>query len=166
MPVSILLWAFIAFAATLAVHVVIWRLCRVRREMLWVFVLFLLLPLAAALALALSGHVLAEYVLAGWLIHIALSAAYVLTYPAFREEIPSFRILRTLAQAGERGMTQEEVLSLLEKSSLFSDKMTDLTSDGLLREVSGHVRLTLAGRAIAVLFRSYRRVLGLQSGLG
>lgn len=166
MPASILWWALTAFAATLAIHVVIWRLCKVRREMLWVFLLFLILPIVVigfAVAFGYAGMLDA---LAVWLAHVALSAAYVQTYPAFREEIPSFRILLAISAAGERGMTQEEVLSLFEKSSLFADKMMDLNNDGLLREVDGRLRLTRAGRLIALAFYRYRRLLGLESGLG
>ncbi len=166
MPVSILLWAFIAFAATLAVHVAIWRLCRVRREMLWVFVLFLLLPILVTGLVMAFGYTGTLDALAVWLIHAALSVAYVQTYPAFREEIPSFRILLAISAAGKRSMTQQEVLSLFEKSSLFADKMTDLNNDGLLREDDGQLRLTRAGRLIALAFYRYRRLLGLESGLG
>lgn len=166
MPVSILLWAFIAFAVTLAVHVLVWRLCRVRREMLWVFVLFLLLPIVAAGFVVACGYVGASKTLAAWLIHAALSVVYVQTYPAFREEIPSFRILLAISATGERGMSQQEVLSLFEKSSLFADKMTDLNNDGLLREVDGRLCLTRAGRLLALAFYRYRRLLGLESGLG
>lgn len=166
MPVSILLWAFIAFAATLAVHVVVWRLCRVRREMLWVFVLFLLLPIVVTGLAMATGYVGATYTLAVWLIHAALSVVYVQTYPAFREEIPSFRILLAISVTGGRGMSQQEILSLFEKSSLFADKMTDLNNDGLLREVDGRLCLTPAGRLLALVFYRYRRLLGLESGLG
>lgn len=166
MPVFILWWALIAFVATLTIHVVVWRLCRVRREMLWVFILFLLLPMVVTSLGVAFGYVGMLEALAVWLAHVALSAAYVQTYPAFREEIPSFRILLAISAAGERGMTQEAILSLFEKSSLFADKMTDLDNDGLLREVDGRLRLTRAGRLIARTFYHYRRLLGLESGLG
>lgn len=166
MPVSLLLWGIAAFVATLGTHIVVWQLLHPRREMLWLFILFLLMPVIAASFAVTSGLAGVPEVLAIWLMHAALSAAYIQTYPAFREEIPSFRILLAISAAGERGMTQEEVLSLFEKSSLFADKMMDLNNDGLLREVDGRLRLTRAGRVIALTFHRYRRLLGLESGLG
>ena len=134
--------------------------------MLWVFILFLLLPMVVTSLVVAFGYAGMLDALAAWLVHVALSAVYVQTYPAFREEIPSFRILLAISAAGERGMTQEAILSLFEKSSLFADKMTDLDNDGLLREVDGRLRLTRAGRLIARTFYHYRRLLGLESGLG
>jgi hypothetical protein len=166
MPASLLLWGMAAFAATLAAHIAVWQLVRPRREMLWLFVLFLLLPVIVAIVAVVSGRAGLPEMLAVWLLHVALSMAYVQTYPAIREEIPSFRILLAISAAGERGLSRDEVLALFENSSLFADKMTDLDNDGLLRRVDGRLRLTRAGRLIALVFHRYRRLLGLESGLG
>lgn len=166
MPASLLLWGIVAFVATLGVHIVVWQFARPRREMLWLFALFLLLPLIAAVLMAVSGYAGTLDVLAAWMLQAALSVAYVQTYPAIREEIPSFQILLAISAAGERGLNRVEILTLFGGSSLFSDKMADLSDDGLLREVDGRLRLTRAGRLIALTFYHYRRLLGLESGLG
>lgn len=166
MPVSLLLWSIVAFTATLGAHIAVWQLVRPRREMLWLFVLFLLLPAIVAIFAVVSGRAGMPEVLAVWLMHAALSVVYVQTYPAIREEIPSFRILLAISAAGERGLSRDEVLSLFEGSSLFADKMSDLDNDGLLRQVEGRLHLTRAGRLIAVVFHHYRRLLGLESGRG
>ncbi len=166
MPVSLLLWGIVAFTATLGAHVAVWQLVRPRREMLWLFGLFLLLPAVTTVVVVVSGGAGLLEGLAVWLMHAALSVAYVQTYPAIREEIPSFRILLTISAAGERGLSRDEVLSLFEGSTLFADKMADLDNDGLLRLVDGRLRLTRAGRLMALVFHRYRRLLGLESGLG
>jgi hypothetical protein len=166
MPTLLLLWGIAAFTATLGAHIAVWQLVRPRREMLWLFVLFLLLPVVVAVVAVVYGGVGVLEGLAVWLLHAALSVAYVQTYPAIREEIPSFRILLAISAAGKRGLSRDEVLSLFEGSTLFADKMTDLDNDGLLHQVDGRLRLTRAGRLIALVFHRYRRLLGLESGLG
>jgi len=166
MPASVLLWGIAAFAATLGAHIAVWQLARPRREMLWLFVLFLLLPAVVVILTVVSGRAGMPEALAVWLMHAALSVVYVQTYPAVREEIPSFRILLAISAAGEHGLTRDRVLSLFEHSTLFADKMIDLDNDGLLRQVEGRLHLTRAGRLIAVVFHHYRRLLGLESGRG
>lgn len=166
MPTLLLMWGIVAFIATLGAHIVVWQFVCPRREMLWLFALFLLSPAIVAIFVAVSGLASMLEVLAIWLMHVALSMAYVQTYPAIREEIPSFRILSAISAAGERGLDRDEVLSLFEGSSLFTDKMSDLDNDGLLRLVNGRLYLTRAGRLLAAIFHRYRRLLGLESGLG
>ena len=134
--------------------------------MLWLFILFLLLPIVVAIVLVVSGSSTVVDVLAAWLVHVSIAVAYVQTYPALREQIPSFRILLAISAAGERGLDRDDLMLLLGEPSLFSGKISDLSNDGLMREVDGRLVMTRAGRLLAQLFSGYRRVLGLGSGRG
>ena len=80
--------------------------------MLWLFILFLLLPIVVAIVLVVSGSSTVVDVLAAWLVHVSIAVAYVQTYPALREQIPSFRILLAISAAGERGLDRDDLMLL------------------------------------------------------
>ncbi len=156
-----------AFLALLAVQVFLWRLLCVRREMLGLAVVYLLLPFIGFLAAALfTSANLLDLILAG-LLYLALACGYIQTYPALREDIPSFRILFAIDAAGPAGLSEQGVISALGADNLLSKKMDDLSSDRLIGvDADGKLHLLPAGRFLAIVFRIYRRTLGLQRGLG
>ena len=156
-----------AFLVLLALQVVLWRVLGVRREMLGLAVVYLLLPLFACLGAALFTNVgLLDLLLSGFL-YLALACGYIQTYPALREDIPSFRILFAIDAAGPAGLSEEGVIAALGTDKLLSKKMEDLSSDRLIGvDADGKLHLLPAGRFLAIVFRTYRKTLGLQRGLG
>lgn len=156
-----------AFLALLAVQVVLWRLLRIRREMLGLAVVYLFLPFVVLLGLFMgTAAARLDLMLAGFL-YVALACGYIQTYPALREDIPSFRILFAIDAAGPAGLSEEGVVAVMQTDKLFTRKTEDLSNDRLVGvDADGKVHLLPAGRVLALVFRAYRKTLGLQRGLG
>lgn len=156
-----------AFLFLLGVQVVLWRLLHVKREMFGLAVIYLLVPCLLVLAVLTGTRIgVIDVLLAGFL-YLALACGYIQTYPALREDIPSFRILFAIEAAGPAGLDEAGVVAALEGDSLFSKKMDDLASDRLIGvDAGGQLYLLPAGLALARVFRAYRKALGLQRGLG
>ncbi|TAM45949.1 MAG: hypothetical protein EPN55_06960 [Gammaproteobacteria bacterium] len=166
MPFRILALSLLLFAGVFVLHVAVWRLFRVRREMLLLALLFLAVPGVALVVALVSGRLAPVETMATVLMLYALSVAYIQTYPGLKDDIPSFRILMLLDQAGRGGMTESEILDQIGEQSLFAFKVAELESDSLVIRNGDRVRLTPAGRMLATVFRSYRRLLGLGPGKG
>lgn len=166
MPFRIFVLSLLLFMGVFALHVAVWRLFRVRREMVLLALLFLAIPGVALVAALVSGLLAPVETFAAALMLYALSMAYIQTYPGLKDDIPSFRILILLDQAGSEGMTESEILGRIGEQSLFAFKVAELEGDSLVIRVGDRVRLTPAGRILATVFRSYRRLLGLGLGKG
>ena len=133
----------LTFAAAYAAHVALWRLVGVRREVVWLAVLFLLVPSA--------GYVAYGGFAAG-LFHFLLSANYIAIYPAFQASSPTIQILNLVRRSG--AMTPEEITARV--------RLEPPLTGGLLRDG----KLTRRGERIADLFTAYRRLIGLPPGRG
>ncbi len=166
MPFRILALSLLLFMGVFMLHVAVWRLFRVCREMLLLALLFLAVPGVALVVVLVAGWLAPAETLAMALMVYSLSVAYIQTYPGLKDDIPSFRILMLLDQAGREGLTESEILARIGEQSLFAFKVAELENDSLVIRDGDRVRLTPAGRILATVFRSYRRLLGLGLGKG
>lgn len=158
---------FGSFLVLLATQVALWRIFRVKREMLGLAVMYLLLPVVAfAAMLVFTSFSPLDLLLSGFL-YMALACGYIQTYPALREDIPSFRILFAIDAAGPDGLSEEDLVTVMQTDNLLTRKLDDLSNDRLMSiDTDGKLHLLPAGRVLALVFRAYRKTLGLQRGLG
>ncbi len=166
MTFSLLAHGIGLFIAALVTHVLLWNMFRIRKEVLWLAVVFVVIPLMALAALRAAGYLeTAASMIAIGLLHMALTAVYVQTYPALREDIPSLRIL-TLVHAHAGGLTRDDLVTRLAGHGLFETKISDLENDAFVRVRDGRMTLTVAGAALAGVFHLYRRLLASKVGKG
>lgn len=155
------------FLMLLVLQITIWRVIDVRREMLGLAMLFLVAPAVLAVSLAIMAQTnILDLVMSGFL-YLALACGYIQTYPALREDVPSFRILFAIDESGSAQLSEEELMILMQSGHLVSKKLQDLSHDRLVGVKSdGFLYLLPAGRVLALVFRAYRKALGLSRGLG
>jgi hypothetical protein len=147
------------FALCLAVHVLYWRWAKPRAHILLLLVIFFALPTTLAFlgAARLSTWLgSGRQALALTLLHWALAAAYVQSFPAAQARSPSLAILLALGEAGASGLTEQDIRDRASADSL-SLRITDLTADGLVSVSDQRLCLSRAGRLLAVAFRALRR---------
>jgi len=165
MPAHVLIAGISLFAVSLISHVLLWRIVRVKREIFWLFTIFLLCPLLLVAAVVVGGYEGAKEAVAIALIHISLAVVYIQTYPGLREDIPSIRILKQI-HSQPNGMNREDILSQLDGARFLETRIDDLENDVLVTSDGGVLRLTPIGTLLAVIFGLYRRLLGAPSGRG
>lgn len=167
MMVRVLAMGFLLFAASFALHWILWTTRRPVKEIFWLITLFVIVPLGAlcfGVAFGLLG--LTEAAAIG-LLDLAFSGVYIQSYPAIKTDIPSFCILTAIAQSGERGILPEEIRRVLaDERRLISDKLDELKGDALIETDGDLVRLKPLGRLVARVYLCYRRILGLGIGKG
>lgn len=147
------------FALSFLSHVLIWRLVKPERQLVWLAGIFLLAPalIYAGLFFILADK--ADLVLSG-VLHILFSLAYIFSYPAIQAPSPSLKIIREVYAAMPRGLDRGELSRILE-----ADKPLDFCIDNLMEErlvcLRGNkLELTLWGRLVSGFFRNYSRGLG------
>ena len=93
------------------------------------------------------------------LLHMALSSAYIATYPAAKATSPTLKILLIVASAMPNGLTRAEIVKYVDVPELFQI-ILKTWNVVLLQKGDGFV-LTWKGR-LTVRFYPFRRMLGLQ----
>ncbi|MBI4402636.1 MAG: hypothetical protein HY537_00655 [Deltaproteobacteria bacterium] len=148
----------IVFFSLVLAQILFWQIAYrlyggVRRQIIAVFVIYIGIPL---LLFIFSRE------LAGTLMILSLSCAYIMSFPAAAAWSPSFEVLMFVKRKQKRqGVTKETVLKELALDRLVWDRVRDLTYDGF---ITGETEFSLkpSGRRLAALFHWYRTVLRLQ----
>jgi hypothetical protein len=176
-----------SFIIALFIHSLLWRIRRPQRDVFALFMLFgLLAPLPVLLLFSLlSTPGGSEFAAAcafvdasgALLLYCALSASYILTYPALQARCPSLRMVLHIERAGSRGLSMAEVAALFSSADLVTDRLDDLLASGLVSRKDGPgrgsgrnnevpLRVTLRGALLLRPFMFFRRLLGLGPGTG
>jgi hypothetical protein len=157
-----------AFALLLVIHVVAWRVWRVQKQILWLFLIFLIAPtLFYALCMGLGWP--RESATIMYLFVITLSATYVVAYPVAQTQSPTIVLVRLLDRHNvSGGLTRAEILAKMRSEKAFDDRLRDLQNNGLLEAKgdSASPGLSGFGRAVAAFFYYYRAALKLPLGRG
>lgn len=163
-----LLVGFTLFAACLTLHIVIWRIGRPRSDVRALLVIFMIAPALVVVALhgaslLTSGGPVPSVLdaTAILLIHWALASAYVLTYPAAQAQSPSLEIAYAVGQSMPRGLSREEILTLLNSETLVHSRVDDLVANRLIRADGDRYVLTPSSTRLIRGFLGFRAFLGL-----
>src|SRR5579859_2139445 len=159
-------------ALALAVHLAWWRWARPRADIPAILAVFLVAPAVVYAALAIAPLPLPSRAawlalgpvecVAAYLLHAAIAAAYVQTYPATQARSPTLTILVALGHAPQ-GLDRAGILAALDAFGLVGERVEDLQRNALVRREGDRLVLTRPGRLLARAFGLYRRWLGLGS---
>lgn len=150
------------------VHVAIWRLKRPRNSAVALTAVFVGCGLAGAGVL----FVISAELDMGWarptsvewgqlaILYFAAMAGYINTYPAVEADSPTLFLATVLAHRGEEGIALEDLESQLGDDVLIKPGLRSLVAEHMVAIEGGLYRLTTKGRAIAVAFKTYRRLTG------
>jgi hypothetical protein len=165
MRVQVILVACASVALAMIAHVAWWRMRRPAADIAGIFRVFLVLPTLAYAALAVGGALRvvpfapAEALLS-FVLHLALSSAYVQTYPAVQAQSPTLSILLAIG-ATPGGLDEAGIVRALDATGLVGERASDLLRNKLLVREGTRIRPSAAGQVMATTFRAYRRWLGL-----
>ena len=155
-----------SFFASLIIHILIWRLIRPIRHLMWLAAIFIILPSAVYIFLFFSHYFSKFDIVFTFLLHIALSSAYIMSYPLFQADCSSLKIILAISSYMPEGLTEEAINKLFSQDILLYDRMEDLVNDGLILSKNGSWVMSYKGRLLSLAFFIYRRLLGLPPGEG
>jgi len=99
------------------------------------------------------------------LTHYLLSTNYLAIYPAFQATSPTLKLLTFLSEHPS-GQSEIEILQVLAKPQLVTDRLQDLSRGKLIGVNGTEICLKPLGTLLAEIFLRYRRFLGLPEGKG
>jgi len=173
---SIVIKAALTFAATVCLHVVVWRIRRPIDYAAWVpslLAIFLIGGGAAAAVLAITlklpGDELVGAPIVQWcavmLLQGSIGLGYTVYYTLLLLGSPSLELLKQLARSPE-GRRLDEIDLPLTSDALLGPRIANLLESGLIAIESGRLRLAPKGRRLTSCALIYRRTIGLPDGGG
>jgi len=174
MDIYILVYGFLLFSFCLLVHIVVWRIRIPNHQIPLLGLIFIFLPALVFLSIYAAKGVFLPPALfdlsrtewfAVFLLHLSLSGAYILSYPAAQAVSPSLKMLIDI-NSSENGCSVEELVKKFDENALFEERLQDLIKESFIVETADGIELTEAGRKLIKFFIFMRRLLGLSMGEG
>ena len=165
MQLHIFLEVLILFFISCVMHLYFVRLFFKKSEIFLIFITFLVTPFFYTYFFIDPSLYKYTDMLSIIFLYIGLSCVYIQTFPALKEDIPSFRILRIIAN-NKKGISEKEIIKLMGTTDLFDIKLKELEEDNLLKKENSKITLSKSGRILANIFIIYRKILGLGKGDG
>lgn len=153
-----LIFGSAGFILSFTAHIIIWRVVRPLNQVIWIFSIFILLPVLTYVFIGSPVFTI--------LWHIALSAAYIMSYPAIQAECPTLKIVLAVSRAMPKGLAAEDINSIFTENKLLSDRFDDLIKDKFIFFRDNKWVLSPKGRFLVNFFSAYRRTLNLPLGEG
>lgn len=170
---AIIIYGFLLFAASLIVHIVIWRLRVPWLSSIMLIFLMLGLPTVSMVAVIFGIGGMSGWAGLGaveWmqvlLLHLSLASAYIVGYPAVRAVSPSLDILVMISSSPGGSIKRGNLLRRYSEARVVTARVDDLLEYRLLILQDGKFTVSPLARWIVRIFSLYRRLLGLPAGGG
>lgn len=162
---EILVLAILFFVTWFVLQIVVWHVLKVATEIRLLFFIYIFLPTAVLISCAVYSDVALVDLLLVYLIHCACASTVIFTYPTFKGDIPSIRILKFIHN--NAGLTKDEVVERLRTHPAFgSRKLDELVSERFVELGADGPALSKEAKAIALVFLWYRKLLGSRDATG
>lgn len=158
------------------IHIAIWRAGKPISHMASLATIFVFVPLFIFTALVIGGHVFHSP--SSWFVrnpfnisyvfiwHLALSAIYIMSYPAIQAESPSLVIILAIEDSMPRGLNTRQIEDIFPPDALIKDRFDDLLAERFIQQAEAGYTLTTKGRILSAIFTTYRQLLALPIGEG
>ncbi len=151
----------IGLPATVAIHIVMWRMIRPRSPAR-------LVPCAAILGGALGAWAAGmrlpwpatSELLEAILLFGTMVASYLISLPALESESPSSLIVTCVDDHGRAGATREDLAAVVNDETFVLDRLRGLEVDGLITRADGKLQITPGGKTFLEGFMAYHRLAG------
>lgn len=171
MGYTVILIAFALFSSAMLLHVVVWRVFKPKRFLSALIIVLVVIPVVAVFFInyAISPHS-GSFSISDWLgvllLHLTLTSAYILSYPAIQAKCPSLTMLLLIENSMEKGSTMEELSSAFSDESIRDSRLDDLVNDSMVVCRDGDYYMTAKGGFLLWPLIILRRLLGLPIGEG
>jgi hypothetical protein len=161
------------FLLCLLAHVAIWRISVPHNDVLILFLVFLAVPGISALAAAAGPELIRNAIhLSGigvaqvFVLHAALSAVYIASYPAAQAHSPTLAIFLLIAASPDKRLNSDEIVKRYTNRHTLVERVRDLSVYDLVSERDERLTLRPLAKIIIKCYIFYRALLGMPPGEG
>lgn len=167
-----LIYGLLHFLAFFLIHVLVWRLTKLRKTPKNIVIIYCLTLLFSAVYLVYElrnspttswsfekNLQLIEY-FHGILLSCSLFCAYLLTYPGIESDSPSCAILLTLEKSAASGISQDSLTRAISDQAMTLDRLQGLLRDKKIEYRNGRFSISINGQKFLNLFKKLRQIYG------
>ena len=156
---SVFLPAFVLVVASLAIHVVVWKIRLPRRQIISVLIIFAVV-LCFWLVYAVIQSVPFPILLHVALFQMVAGLSYAITYSAIEADSPTLSLMHFLAEGGANGVPAADVFGFLSQRPFVKARLAALLASGLIRVQDDKYILAGKGSLAFRVVLGYRRLYG------
>jgi hypothetical protein len=152
-------------ALSLVTHLVLWRIRLPKRQTRALLLLFIVVPIVAAIVAIAVDHPLALSVpqtLRIALLYVACMLGYVVCYSLVENQSPTLAIVDYLAVAGKAGRSEADILARFGGGTTIEQRVELMAAGGWVHVHGDDIVLTPEGRKYALLFERGARIFGIE----
>lgn len=162
----IALWSLSFLFTAWLLHLVIWRIRLPANHTHALLTIFFVSPFVFIATCTYFGggapNTRLEWLLIAS-VYVPCALCYIIAYSAIEHESPTCRVMRMIADAGEKGIGRDEILAVLKPENFVQERLASLTSTGGLCFENGTYRLLPKGRRMALFFTLVARIFGIRT---
>lgn len=164
---SEIFFSCILFFISLLIQLFAIKFLSIKREILMLLIVFIIIPIFLNILNWYFNLITLNYI-SSIILLLGLSGSYLQTYPALKNDIPTFKILFFIDQFNKNkiNIDRTKLIKLFNINELENNKVKELINDGLIKKSNDYFSLTLFGNLMAYIFKKYRCILNLDRGKG
>jgi hypothetical protein len=175
MSYLILLYGFLTFFTAICLHIIVWRCFPPKTHVKLLLIIFFAIPAAVQISCFVAINNFGTLgltainpvdIMAVYMFHITLAAAYILTYPALQAQCPTLSMLLIIGHSMPDGAKSDELKSTFEVAHLLEPRLRDLVGSGMVNKIDDSYTITGKGLFILSPLLMLRKLLGLPAGRG
>ncbi len=176
MKVTIILYPLFIFIFMLIIHIIIWRIFKPKKLIVFLFLIFIAIPLVIFLIYLIPFNLLniqsnltiqfQDFLFIA-LLYFSLAGAYIQTYPAVQAKSPSLQLVSLIGKE-KSGVSITDLKKFFNTQKIIIERIRDLEEEGFItiKKEDTMIKLTKRGKILASIFILYRKLLGLATGEG
>lgn len=167
-----LVWGLGLFAVAIVIHLAAWRLFKPVRQYLTLLGLYAGILVAASVAMRMVPVASKESLIPAntveyltfAMLYTGLAFAYVSTFSAVQADSPSLLLLLIINEAGDRGVSRQELDEQLGDNVMIIPRVQDLITGGLAVRQGPRYVIEPRGALLAAVHTRYRAFLKMGKG--
>lgn len=170
---SNIFYPFALFIFILIFHILIWRIRRPKKQIISMFLIFIIIPGLIILAsfciflIVKIKLISIEDLLLMLLLYIGLAGVYIQTYPSIQAGSPSLLIINIIGRS-KKPIDKVKIQRIMKKDDFINDRLVDLEVERLIKykDSDDSIAITRKGLILSDIFILYRKFIGLKEGEG
>ena len=156
------------FFLVFIIHVGLWRMRKPRNTTVAIIVLFPIGVISAWGVISLipdtylSHNLLSDNSIdnsLALLLALALSASYVMTYPALENDSPTLKLVYWIWASNPEGISRQELCGHFSNEALVKPSITEMINERLIKLNGNSLMLTKRGRRLVRFYQAWRKLL-------
>lgn len=156
-----LIFGIVSFFFFLCLFIIFNRIIKYQSEILFLMLSFICYPTICFLGLFFLTDIFNGLLFFITFIEMyyVLSLIFIISYPAFKIDIPTFKILYLLNDNKEDGLKKSDIINIISSNDMLLNRISELENDSMVFRKNKNLYLKPRGKFLVSILHFYKRKL-------